>query len=135
MDWQIIGVRRKKRAAKKAGNLADFMDAEAEIKRLKKLYAAANDYEREFRDIKAQAHAWHEKASGTRTALRDALEKHVSAIMDEPDFTMEGIIIKAQALAEWDRVGTRWGDRLAIGREWHSQLAASILRYAKGGAA
>lgn len=126
--------RQAKRRAKKEGSLSDFMAADAEIRRLKKLFATAKAYEQDFAEVERQAKAWHDQADKP-TAQRDALEKHIAAIMDEPDFTMEGLVIKAQALAEWDRVGNRWCERLAVGREWHSQLAASILRYAQGGAA
>ncbi|UVK49334.1 hypothetical protein BPNPMPFG_008276 (plasmid) [Mesorhizobium sp. AR07] len=84
--------------------------------------------------MKAQAHAEHEKLSAY--GLKRALEKHVAAIMATPDLTMEGLVIKAQALAEWDRAGDEKMDKLAFehGLDWHGQIAASILRHAKGGA-
>lgn len=134
VDTKIWRQRQAKRQAKKAGSLSDSMAADAEIKRLKKLHATALAYEQHYDETKRQAEAWFESVDKP-TAQRAALESHVAAIMDEPDFTMEGLVIKAQALAEWDRVGNDWGGRLAVGREWHSQIAASILRYAQGGAA
>lgn len=136
LDRKIWDARRAKRSAKKNEAVADFLAAEAEIKRLKKLLAVADDYEARFAEVKAQAHAAHEEAYPIMSGRKDALERHVAAIMNEPDHTMEGLVIKAQALAEWDRVGDRYFDRVAYqyGQDWHGQIAASILRYAKGGA-
>lgn len=116
--------------------MADFMVAETEIARLKKLCAVASAYERQFREVEAQASAWHKEAYPLKDAKHEALEKHVAAIMDEPDFTMEGLIIKAMALAEWDKCGSRFGDKFAFrhGLNWHGQIAESVLRHAKGGA-
>lgn len=132
---QISEARRTKRRAKKAGALADFMAAESEIKRLKKLYEIALAYEQKHHSIRAGAKAWHKEAWPARDAAHEALEKHVAAIMDEPDWTMEGVVIKAQALAEWDRCGKSHFDRVALrhGQGWHGQIAASILRHASGG--
>lgn len=137
IDSQIWEARREKRRAKKAGSIADFMVAETEIARLKKLYAVASAYEDQFREVKAQASAWHKEAYPLKDARHEALEKHVAAIMDEPDFTMEGLIIKAMALAEWDKCGDRFGDKLAFrhGQNWHGQIAESILRHARAGSA
>lgn len=137
IDRQIREARRAKRRAKKVASMADFMTAEIEIARLKKLYNTAATYERQFREVQAQARAWHKEAYPLKDARHEALEKHVAAIMDEPDATMEGLIIKATALAEWDKCGKRYTDRLALrhGQNWHGQIAASILRHAQGGAA
>lgn len=135
---KLLDARRKKRRAKKAGALADFMAAEADEKRLKKLHKAAQSYEQKFREIKAQASAWHSVAGKVRSEQQEALELHIAAIMAEEDFTVEGLLIKAQALAEWDRIGGQ--DKFAFakvaflhGKDWHGQIAASILRHAKGG--
>lgn len=134
--WDIYETKRALRKAKKNGNAADYLHAENEIARLKKLEATASAYESKFAKIKAQAKAEHDQAWPIASARQDDLEKHVAAIMDTPDWTMEGLIIKAQALAEWDRVG-RGMDKVAFkhGRDWHGQIAASILRHAQGGVA
>jgi hypothetical protein len=131
--WDIYETKRARRKAKKDGNAADYLHAENEIARLKKLGATASAYEAKFAKIKAQAKAEHDQAWPIASARQDDLEKHVAAIMDTPDWTMEGLIIKAQALAEWDRVGCGM-DKVAFkhGREWHGQIAASILRHAGG---
>jgi hypothetical protein len=132
---QIWETRTNLRKAKKNGSIADCLLAEEEIKRLKKLQATATAYETKFRRVKEQAHADHERLWPAMNNARDAFEKHVAAIMDTPDWTMEGLVIKAQALAEWDRGGGI--NRLAVryGMDWHGQIAASILRHAKGGVA
>ncbi len=134
---QISRARCQKRQAKKAGRLGDYMAAEAEVKRLKELYKTAKSYEADFAEVRALAGAWHKTSFPVREARREDLERHVGAIMDEPDHTMEGLFIKAQALVEWNRVGKHWGDRLALtyGKEWHGQIAEAILRHAKGGVA
>lgn len=139
-SWCVYGqlgaVRRQKRHAKKAGSLPDFAHYEEEEKRLKKLLATAESYEASYSETKKKARADHEAMSPVKYGARDALENHVAAIMDTPDWTMEGLVIKAQALAEWDRVGDGM-EKLAFkrGTNWHGQIAASILRHAAGGAA
>jgi hypothetical protein len=134
---QLLKARRAKRRAKKAGALADFMVAETETERLKTLYQTARAYERKFREVQAQACGWHKDAWKNKDAAHEALESHIAAIMREPDRTVEGLLIKAQALAEWDRVGTHHFERVAFrhGEDWPGQIAASILRHAKGATA
>lgn len=138
--WQVSAkidvARRKKRLAKRKGNIADFAAAEDDITWLKSLEKAARDYERCFGERKREALAECEPLWEVKHAKHEEMEKHVAAIMDQPDHTMEGLIIKAQALAEWNRVGTGHFDRVAFrhGQDWHGQIAASILRHAKGGA-
>lgn len=137
IETRIRMARKRKRNAKKAGRMADYMAAEAEIAHLVELAAKAEAYQERYDAVKAEAEAWSKAATPIRHALHEALEKHIAAIMDQPDHTMEGLIIKAQALAEWDRVGTRYFDRVAFkhGQNWHGQIAASILKHAGGAAA
>jgi hypothetical protein len=139
-SWQVYGdlldARRQKRQAKKIGSLTDFAHYEDEEMRLKKLLATAKDYEAKFRRVRTAAKADHERLWPAKDSAREALENHVAAIMDSPDWTMEGLVIKAQALAEWDRVDEGF-EKLAFkhGHDWHGQIATSILRHALGGAA
>lgn len=137
VDWKLLETKRALRKAKKYGPVADCLWAEEEIKRLKTLYATAKTYETEFAECKKQALADHERLYPAKDAAHEALEKHIAMIMDTPDWTMEGLVIKTQALAEWDRVGTRGFDKVAFkhGRDWHGQIATSILRHAQGGVA
>lgn len=134
VSWELSGARRLKRQAKKAGNIADFMAVEAEIERLTILLSTARRYEDEFKAVKSQAKAWHSEASPVKEARRETLERHIAEIMNEPDLTMEGLVIKAQALAAWGRVGRGWAERLALkhGQDWQGQIAGAILRHAGG---
>jgi hypothetical protein len=67
------------------------------------------------------------------SAAAKALETHVGLIMAEPDHTMDGLIIKAEALETWGGVDSLY--RMSIpGRDWHGQIAASILRHAAASA-
>lgn len=131
--WQISNAQSAKRKAKKSGALADFMAAEAEIERLETMYRVASVYESKFSGINARARAWHDDAYPVMDRCRDALERHVDAIIREHDLTMEGLVIKAQALAEWSKVDYLFP--ISYGKNWHSQIAASILRHAGGGVA
>ncbi|TIU00968.1 MAG: hypothetical protein E5W55_01575 [Mesorhizobium sp.] len=138
LRWSIYKTKRRLRKAKKQGNAADYLDAEEELARLKKLEKAASQYEAKFADLKKKAQAEYDAAS--ISALMEKLEKQVAAIMTAEDWTIEGLVIKAQALGEWDRVtgmGRAKIYKLAFkhGADWHGQIAASVLRHAKGGAA
>lgn len=123
------------RKAKKAGIVADCLLAEDEVKRRKALLATAEAYEREFAKVKTRATAEHDARSAYKAHTE--LEEFIAKIMATPDWTMEGLVIKAQALAEWDRVSTQRMEKMAFnhGLDWHGQIAASILRHAKGCAA
>ncbi|MBT1155711.1 hypothetical protein J1C56_08915 [Aminobacter anthyllidis] len=140
LDWDIGHAKRHLRALtngkqKKSGGkaLAAWRD---ELVRLQQLHCTAETYEKECERLKEPARAEHKTKWTVTHKLRDELEDHIAAIMNEPDATMEGLLIKAEALAAWDKSGKDM-DKLAIrhGREWHGQIAASILRHAQGGAA
>lgn len=139
-SWRVYldlsHARRQLRKAKKGGSTADCLLLEEEVTRLKRLEKTASDYEKRFKETAKLAKAEHSQTQPVKDAAHVALEKHVALIMDAQDWTMEGLILKAQALAEWDRVGTGWFDRVAFqhGQNWHGQIAASILRHAQGGA-
>ncbi|MDL2410800.1 hypothetical protein PY650_35725 [Rhizobium calliandrae] len=129
---QIDAARRTKRHAKKNGAVADFLAAEEEIKRLKKFHASVSAYEAKLRESKWMARADHERLFPVRNQKLIAFARHVGAIMSEDDWTMEGLVIKAAALVEWNRVCMR--DRLYAsldGADWHGSIAASILRHAE----
>lgn len=75
-------------------------------------------------------------APPVRDRALKALGNHVSAIMAEPDWTMEGLIFKVETLIEWKRIDGR--EKLyapILGADWHASIAASILRHARHGAA
>jgi len=56
--------------------------------------------------------------------------------MAEPDWTMEGLLIKAETLIEWDRLDRQ--EKLyahILGADWHASIASSILRHGERGSA
>lgn len=138
-SWRVSGeLMRAKAALRKARkneSVSDCMVAEDEVGRLTKLLKVAAEYEKSFQEIKERASREHKGRSTWE--LQGELEEYIAAIMATPDWTMEGLIIKAQALAEWDRVGGKKMHKVPFrhGADWHGQIAASILRHAKGGAA
>ncbi|AMJ62459.1 hypothetical protein [Bosea sp. PAMC 26642] len=103
---------------------ADFAESE-------NCLALAKAYEAETTRIRDASH--YDDAWKAHSAAAKALEAHLCLIMAEPDRTMEGLIMKAEALHIWDGVGHPY--RLSIpGRDWHGQIAASILRHASAAA-
>jgi len=69
-----------------------------------------------------------EASTKRRKAAQDALKAHVAAIMDTPESTPHGVILKAQALAAWGAVD--WFARsLSIeALPWPQQMAEAVLR-------
>ena len=106
---------------------------EAELTEAERLYPVAAHYEAEIARIAEESN--YEAAWKNTAATVEALEIHVATIMNQPDSTMHGLIIKAQALAAWGRV--KGFHKLAFrhGQEWPGQIAAASLRHAEGGAA
>lgn len=133
---EIDMLRRTKRRAKKNGAVAEYLDAEEKIAELKKQLLRVEAYEAAWAEARDAAHEDHERLYPAREQGLQALADHVSAIMAEPDWTMEGLIIKAETLMEWDRLDKQ--EKLyahILGADWHSTIAASILRHGQGGAA
>lgn len=104
---------------------------EAELAEDRRCLELAEAYEAETKRISEESNytaAWQAHAAAAK-----ALEAHVSRIMAERDQTMEGLIIKAETLEVWSGVDDLY--KLSIpGRDWHGQIAASILRHAKAAA-
>lgn len=139
-SWQVYreinDLRRIKRQAKKQGDVAEYLRAEEEIARLKSLQSKIDAYQAAYSDARAAAHADHERLYPIREQALHALADHMSAIMAEPDWTMEGLIIKAEALTEWNRLDRQQKIYAHIlGADWHASIAASILRHGERGAA
>ncbi len=135
-SWEVrhdlLKAKRLLRKAHKEGRLADCLVLEDEVSRLKKLHHTASEYERKHREVSRDAKADYGKYWPVANDLRDELEKHIAAIMDQSDRTMEGLVIKAQALAEWGRLKKPYNLAFTYGQNWHGQIAASILRHARG---
>ncbi|MBO9100325.1 MULTISPECIES: hypothetical protein [unclassified Rhizobium] len=140
-SWQIetqIGRALKaKRLAKKNRVAAEFLDAEAEAQRLKSQLETVTAYEVKREHACAAALADHELLYPAREQALAAFADHVSAVMAEDDWTMEGLLIKAETLMEWSRLDKNekiYGQILGGGADWHASIAKSILRHAQGGA-
>lgn len=108
---------------------------QADFDEASRLLLIAKKYEAKTAHIEKASgykHAWE-----ARHTAAQALADHITAVLDQPDFTIEGMLIKAEALAAWGRVSEK--DRIwaAVDRKrnWHGQIAESVLRHAKGGAA
>lgn len=101
---------------------------ETELAESERLHSLAVAYEAETKRISETSA--YEASWRAHSAAAKALETHIARMMAVPDFTMEGLIIKAQALEVWSRVGETY--RLCqLGADWHGQIAASILRHAR----
>ncbi len=123
--------KRVMRRAKKVGAVSDFLVAEEEVIRLKTLLAKTEAYEREFNAARAFAKGEYDRLYPVMASALNAFAAHVTATMDEEDVTMEGLLIKAQALAAWGGIGS--DDKFLagiLGKDWHGKIAASILRHA-----
>lgn len=131
---EINEMRRTKRRAKKNGAVAEYLDADERIAELTTQLLQVTAYEAAWREARDAAHEDHERLYPVRERGLQALADHVSAIMAEPDWTMEGLIIKAETLMEWGRLDEQ--ERLyahILGADWHASIASSILRHGSGG--
>lgn len=134
--WQV---RRDERALKSKRLLTtgskdgrNRAEWEAELAEDKRCLALAENYEAETKRIRDAS--GYEASWKAHHAATDALAAHVALMMAEPDHTMEGLIIKAEALEAWN--GVEWWQRSfkAAGADWHGKIAASVLRHAKASA-
>lgn len=126
---KIADAQRHKRRAKKEQDAVEYWRLDEEIERLKTLHKTAEVYEKAFASVKASARLGHEALYPELAAARSALEAHIDAIMNAQDWTAEGLIIKAEALAEWGNIGR--DGRLTF-TNWYAQIAELVLRHAKG---
>lgn len=106
---------------------------EAKLAEIKRLEAVAKRYEDEIARIKAGS-TDYEPSWKAHSEAAKALGAHISAMMAEPETTMEGLLIKAQALAAWDGVAYLYRQMNFRGADWPGQIAASILRHARAAA-
>ncbi|AMJ59360.1 hypothetical protein [Bosea sp. PAMC 26642] len=132
--FQVNRARRVLNGKKLTAGLVDGRtraEWETELAEDERCHALAVTYEAETKRISEASNytaSWQ-----AHSAAAAALEVHVGLIMGQPDLTMEGLIIKAQALEVWGRVDELY--RLSRrGADWHGQIAASILRHASAAA-
>lgn len=71
-----------------------------------------------------------EAAQADKTAAREKLAAHITAIMNVEERTIEGLIIKAQALDAWSEVGAFWRGINPDAAMWADSITAAIMRQA-----
>jgi len=96
------------------------------IQDAKKEFRLAVAYEKECARIKAKS--GYETASDAHSGARKALHNQVNAIMAEPEKTMVGVLIKAQALDAWNKVDHFHRTFNIQGPEWAEAMAHAVLR-------
>lgn len=137
IEWDLMRPRSALRSRAANNRYLQEMSREewqAEFDRLTRLQQIAKDFETERARVEAAAN--YEGAWMHTKAMTIALSDHITKIMDQPETSMVGVIIKAQALASWGRVD-EWDQTWAVFKpnNWHGAIAAAILRHAEGGAA
>jgi len=75
-----------------------------------------------------------EEAKERLTAAREALERHIDAIMAAEDRTIAGAAIKAEAIEEWGKIDLFYRMLNPKGPDWAEALAQSIMRHARAAA-
>ncbi|PAP94540.1 hypothetical protein [Mesorhizobium wenxiniae] len=132
LDWELKrakSILKGKTIDKRAlGGLPNRAAWEDELDVLVAQYTAAAKYEAE--KARVLAASGHDAADRRKAAAAQALIGAIDAIMAQPETTMAGVVIKAQALAAWSAV-EKWQRILtpqAVG--WGSTLSASVLRLA-----
>lgn len=133
LEWRISNAERalksKRIGSGQKASGRDRQEWETELEECRRLLPVASAYEGETKCITEAANytaAWKAVEVATK-----ALSEHVASIMAQPDETMEGLLIKAEALASWGRVKSTdqlWA--IYVPHNWHGQIAASILRHA-----
>jgi hypothetical protein len=112
------------------GGLPDRAAWEEALNELVAQYTAAAKYEAEKAHIlKASGYT---AANQRQRAASKALIAIIDQIMKQPETTMAGVVIKAEALAAWGLVAD-WEQYLTMqSAHWGPALAASVLRLAGG---
>lgn len=128
--WAEAHLRFAKRQLKRKDSHAH----RAEVARLKRLHKLCGEYEDECIRVKEACHDEYTAGWKAKNAASEAVCQLIGAIMAQPDETMEGLLIKADALNTFASMTER-DQKAAIfePNKWHGQIAASILRHARGG--
>ena len=101
---------------------------EASLVEWQERHRLAVDYEQEkaaILELSAYRHA-----ADAVSAARSTLERTVTEIMAQPESTMSGVIIKAQALAAWGKVDQFSRFFHVNSTVWGTELANAVLRLA-----
>ncbi|TIO11070.1 hypothetical protein [Mesorhizobium sp.] len=99
-----------------------------EIKKTQRKISIAERYAAETARIREAS--GYEQASERHCAAIKALSSLIVAIMAQPGTSMQGVMIKAQALATWKKADRVYRVLNVDGFDWGSQLAASVIRMA-----
>ncbi|RWP23780.1 MAG: hypothetical protein EOR01_07795 [Mesorhizobium sp.] len=131
LEWELTRAKRilkgKSIDKRSVGGLPDRAAWENELDAIVAQYTAASKYEAEkARVLKASG---YEAANERKHAAADALIGIINDIMAQPETTMAGVVIKAQALAQWGLVSD-WQRYTIASADWGPALAASVLRLA-----
>lgn len=136
LEWRINNARSALKSRAKKNHWLRQMtleEWERELVEMSRLHEIALRYEAECDWITKAANyrgsweATHETAQ--------ALAQHITNLMEQPETTMAGVIIKAQAMAAWGRVDREDQVWSFAHPQWPGLIAAAILRHAEGGAA
>jgi len=135
ITWRASWARGHLAAEQRRLKTKDTPARRAEIAQLKRIVKIAEDYEDECVRVKEACHDEYTAGWKARKVAAKAVCKLVGAIMEQPDRTMAGLLIKAEALDTFACM-SEWDQKAAIfePNKWHGQIAASVLRHAKGGA-
>lgn len=106
-------------------------DWELELAEDTKSYSIAERYEKECQRIR-DASGYDAADAAFRQATKD-LAAIISSIMAQQDYTMAGIVIKAQALSMTNS-NALFFETCFEGKDWASEFSASVLRIASGNA-
>lgn len=128
-DWDLRDARRQLRKDK--NNVA----LQTEVRQLVDLSKIAERYEAECWRIRQVSETEYAPAREAVTRASRALAELTGAILKQPDKSMAGVLVKAEALDAWGKIHDT--DKFYAAFEpykWNGQIAASILRHAKGAA-
>ncbi|TPN38677.1 hypothetical protein FKO01_04945 [Mesorhizobium sp. B2-3-3] len=138
LEWRIEQAQRFLKGDKLEKRKIQGMNRQewqAKLAEAQRLHPIALRYEAKINRIKKTAN--YEASWRSTKAAAKALAAIITATMEQPDRTMEGIFIKAEALAAWGRLDA-WDQHFGIfdgSMTWCAKLGADLLRYSKTTAA
>lgn len=102
---------------------------EAWLKRSEEALPLARTYTAEIEKLREQS--GYKPARERQEAAYEALRDHVNEIMAADATTMEGVVIKAQALQAWSHVDSFYKALNLDGVKWAEELAGAIIGQAE----
>jgi len=101
------------------------------LSRAQEALPLSRDYTAEIERLRSES--GYEAAAGRKVAAMEALRDHITRVMETDAATMEGVVIKAQALLAWSQVDWPFKAVNFDGATWAEELAGAILRQAGEG--